>query len=331
VLDVPQAAEQGFLYTHRHEIALRSLRMRQILLLTSSKPHSDCGRGASGFLAALRIKGSFLRKWLSVSGERKGDLMKFLNPDAIVAGMISSILAVICVELYVRVGRQIHLRSLRRVLSLKGKPTLIVAPIKNQDLAFHSISYKDAYAFGHLFDLCTRVASDAELAPFHKLSEIGNERNFLSVGGPLSNGFTQDELEKFVPGFALIPQDKANDNKSSDLDGDGLHKYIKGFSIGDHKIVIGEHDEPALLIKLTPELLDQDRLVHLIFGYSGHGTAAAAYYLWRYYKLIHDKFGDGAYCLVIKAQKGNTYKNVTKSFQDFTEVAFKRPTIKGGQ
>lgn len=239
--------------------------------------------------------------------------------SSVLSGVISSIIAIALVEAYLAAKSWSTRRKLKRLLALEGLATLIVAPLKHQDLSAHAISYRDAYAFSHIFELCHRVGVDATLVPFHRMSDIATERNYISVGGPLSNRFTQEYLTRYVRRFRLITQEQAvTSSEPPPRDGS---RYVTGLAFGAVELLATESEEHGILIKLTPTELDQERTVHLVFGYSGHGTGAAAYYLSKYYAQLWSAFGDRAYCIAIKCYRKEGYRNMARTFVDLTEAA----------
>lgn len=248
--------------------------------------------------------------------------MDGFEPNSLLSGTVSSLLAVGCVESYLALRRNLSYRALRNVLGLHSGPTIIVASLKPTDSDIKAISYRDAYAFGHIFSLCHRVNAEAQLVPFHKMSDIGGESNFFSVGGPRANRFTEREITQFVPGFNTSAKEETVTSREGELEGDRLRRAVGGFVVGDVPLPASELEEPGILIKLTPEILKQDRTVHLIFGYSGQGTGGAAYFLWRYYQSLNSTFKRRHYCVAIKVYRNESYKSVEKTFADLTDQAF---------
>src|SRR5258708_38043165 len=91
---------------------------------------------------------------------------------AIIPGIISSLLALLIVEVYLLVKSRILLRALTEVLSLHSRSCFIIAPIYHQDLQQQLIHYRVAYSFGHVFEMCHRLKVDAKLVPFHRMSDV---------------------------------------------------------------------------------------------------------------------------------------------------------------
>jgi hypothetical protein len=234
-------------------------------------------------------------------------------------GVVAGLAALAVVQGWRRLRARSAQRPLREVLGLAGQPALIVAPIRGQDLQGKAIDHRDAFAFGHLFELCHRAGVEARLAPLQRLSDLGDERNVIAIGGPLSNLFTQKQLERFVPGFRLVEEHEAS--AFAQPLPEVRQRYVTGFEVGSVQLLASESEEYGLLVKLTPRELDQDRTVHLLFGYSGQGTAGAAYYLWKYHRRLHAAFGERAYCTAVKVYRNESYKGVAMSFMDLTAEA----------
>lgn len=238
----------------------------------------------------------------------------------LLGGVVAGLAALAVAAAWRRLRAARGQRPLREVLGLAGQPALIVAPIRGQDLQAKAIDHRDAFAFGHLFELCRRAGAEARLVPLQRLSDLGDERNVLAVGGPLSNLFTQKQLERFVPGFRLVEEHEAS--AFAQPLPEARQRYVTGFEVGSVQLLASESEEHALLVKLTPRELDQDRTVHLLFGYSGQGTAGAAYYLWKYHRRLHAAFGERAYCAALKVYRNESYRSVAMSFMDLTAEAF---------
>jgi hypothetical protein len=250
--------------------------------------------------------------------------------NSLLAGTASSLLAVGCVESYLALRKSLSCHALKNVLGLHPGPTIIVTSLKRNDSNIKAISYRDAYAFGHIFALCHKVNVEARLVPFHKMSDIGDESNFFSVGGPRANRFTESEIAQFVPGFQIFSQeDQEEVANSRENEPRGLPRNAAGgFVIGDIRLPANDLEEPGILIKLTPKILNQDRTVHLIFGYTGHGTGGAAYFLWRYYQQLNATFKRKSYCIAVKVYRNESYKSIEKTFTDLTSQALARKQLR---
>jgi hypothetical protein len=77
----------------------------------------------------------------------------------------------------------------------------------------------------------------------------------------------------------------------------------------------------AFLVKLTPEITGLASIVHLAFGRSSTGTAAAAYYLSRHYGHIYASHASKPYFLALRASKVIGYASVSMDALDITADA----------
>ncbi len=236
----------------------------------------------------------------------------------LLSGIISSLIAVGLLELYILIKKQFRLKSLKSVLSIHSDSCSIVAPIHKQEKTRGLIHHRDAYAFGHLFELVNRLSKEANLIPFHKISETAEAGDMMAVGGPMSNEITEIYIKKYLPTFALIYANEANEMKNVP----NTSGYVTGFRIGDESFLTTDEDEFGILIKLTDKVLDQNRSVHLLFGYTARGTAASAYYLWKHFKQICKEFRNEKYFITINVPRNEGYKVISKSFINHTKAAF---------
>ena len=244
---------------------------------------------------------------------------------ALLASLLASLIAVSIVEAYLWARRSLHLRALKQILDFHGSKCLLVAPSVTAEETDATIHYRDTYAFSHAVALCHRLKVEVDMAPFHNLSEFADVTDNISIGGPAANRFTDRCLEDHVPGY--VPHPDRGKAKSTLVEtGDAL-SHPKGFTVGDVFLPANDNQEWALLIKITHDLLDQNRTIHLLFGYGGQGTAAAAYYLSKHYGRLASKFGARKYCVAVPVPRGTTYRNVGATFRDLTQQAFTKPDV----
>lgn len=239
---------------------------------------------------------------------------------SIVAGVLSSLIAIGLVEVYRGLRQSFTHRSLKNVLRLHFPSCTIVSPIfSNPGLPDQwsrtLVHYRDGYAFGHLFNLCQRVGVEASLIPHNKLSEYQELQDILCVGGPISNSVTSRYLRRNLPGVCVV-------------DGEGQPsaewKRNGGFVIGSRTLLETDTDQYAFLAKITEAELGQQRTVHLLFGFGAMGTAAASY-LWKHFSEIHKQKGKGRYFIALKFLPPEGYKSVHIAYDDYTDEAFSRP------
>jgi hypothetical protein len=231
-------------------------------------------------------------------------------------GVLSSLLAVALVEIYHFGRRRMTMRPLKGVLQLHSTACTIVASIVEfPELPAHwrgkLMHYRDAYSFGHLFNMCQRIGVHADLAPHDKTPDFQEWSDVFCVGGPVFNAATAFYLGRYLPGVRL----EAGNAAAGMLQGGG-------FRIGNDLLANAEGEHYAILVKLTDRDLLQDRTVHLLFGYNAIGTAAAAYYLWKHHRDIYRLKGQERYCIVVRLTTREGYRSVRRDFEDYTSVAF---------
>lgn len=238
----------------------------------------------------------------------------------ILTGTLSSLLAVLLIEIYLFLRKKTASRKLKSVLSLTTDSCLLVSPIFGQKLNPALIHHKDAFAFGHIISLCHRLNKDVNIIAFHKYPESIEALDLFLVGGPASNEITNSYLKKFIKNFSYIEEN------SSSLIKNGIEvntgKWISGVKIGNSIFKFTKDEEFGILIKLTSNELNQDRTVHILFGYSGQGTGAAGFFLSNKYVKIFNKFRNKKYCIAFKVARNESYKVVSSNFEDLTSEAF---------
>lgn len=237
----------------------------------------------------------------------------------IIYGIVASLIAILIVECYHLLRRETQQRVLKRVLSIRGRSCLLVSSLFQLESGSQLIHRKDAYALGHLLELCNRLGIEAQFVPYNRISEREKATDLIVVGGPLNNEITNRYLALYVPSFSLIHKQEASAFKN--LPTPSWH-YVTGFRVGSHTLLANENEEYGILVKLTEDELDQTRTVHIVFGYSAQGTAGTAYYLWKHHKILHEAFGRGKYCVAVRVSKFESYKSVSSKHIDLTSEAF---------
>ncbi len=232
-------------------------------------------------------------------------------------GVLSSLIAVVAWETGKWLMEKNRHRKLRRVLSIKTRTCNIVTATRQQDTEGDLLAHRDAYAFGHLFELCHRLGIEPELFPHTHRDDLRKPADLIILGGPLNNQFTERFLKEFCPGFSLVHGQPTTENY--DLRN---QPFVSGFQLGSRQITPEADEDFAMLIKIDSGLLSQSRTVHLLFGYGSIGTAAAAYYLASHFGKIHSRFSASRYCIGFRVPKIEGYKNVPLEFTDFTTEVF---------
>lgn len=236
------------------------------------------------------------------------------------SSFLASLLAIVIIECYNWLRRRTYHRALKQTVSLHHSSCLLIFPsiIDSRD-GGTSIHYRDAYALSHVLAICYRLDINVDMTPFHMLSEIAEVTDQFVIGGPMANKITERYIRDYVPGYHAQKSNVEGQSTS------GISKESKeksaGFAIGAEFLSVDDDHDWALLIKLPGDLLDQNRTIHLLFGYSGEATGSVAYYLAKYYRHIAKTFGTSKYCIAVRIERGN-YRNVKTTFRDLTQAAF---------
>lgn len=219
-----------------------------------------------------------------------------------ISAVVASLLAVIIAEGYRVLRNIIRNRSLRIALNLRTNACSIIAPICAIKNEMDLIPHMDAYALSHMMELCLRIGVEPIIIPCTRPYDSFDSNDLIVIGGPSSNNFTSSYINRFIPTFSIVRES----NK-------------RGFMIGEKFLPQAKNEEYVFLVRFSDSELDQNRSVHLLFGYSGEGTAASGYYFSKHYRSIAKKFGENSYCIAIKMIRGEGYKSVTNSILDLTD------------
>lgn len=245
--------------------------------------------------------------------------------EQLLAGVISSLLAVLLVEGYLGFRRRITHRSQRNVWQLPGPDASVVAPVfrsaqgatKQLDLQGGLLSTYDALGIAHLLGAGQRVGLQLELHPYDRLPTAGLTSG-ISLGGPASNSITRDLLEQYFPGFKPIMIDI---NSRELFTSQGLN--ISGWECGGARFEDDSRFGWAFVVRLCSDVSGTDGVMHFCFGLSDVGTAAAGYYLAEQSKQL-EKLGSGSYFAAIRVQRSNGYRAVSSIAEDITNAALER-------
>jgi hypothetical protein len=248
--------------------------------------------------------------------------VRFLESQ--LGGILSGLLTIIVVEGYLRARRLFDKRRLRLVLglsvgecaiacsSLSGLPEPVVAELGIRETT--TLGVVEALGLAHLLEMCRRVDAKVNLFPSDQVPvDLGSD--LISVGGPVSNPITSFHLNSFCPGFqpyygddsVVFPWGKMPD----------------GWLCNGQRFRDSEDEVVGFLVKLTPHITGRPSVVHLAFGRSSTGTAAAAYYLASYYKQIYQTYKSSAYFLALRASRVMGYRSVPLQTADLTPGALR--------
>ena len=231
--------------------------------------------------------------------------------------ILAGLLVAILIHCFLYIKRNRHKRALKQVLELHDSTCTFVSSTDHEEGDKFSIYYLDAYAFSHVLALGNELGLNIEIYPHNGIPESAQSQDRFSVGGADVNSFTKNCLTKYVKGYRYSRDPKQG--KSGEPERTPAER---GFTFGRRFLRYTDDEDWAVLIKLNKEVLDQNRTYHLLFGYGGKGTAAAAYYFSKHYQKLYERFGSNKYCVAVKVDKKDIYKNVKETFDDLTTEAF---------
>lgn len=183
---------------------------------------------------------------------------------------------------------------------------------------------KDEAELQHeLFNLL--AITKAKLVPFSECEHIFGCHE-LHIGGVTSNKNTATYVRNYVQGFRAVTSEYA---KKSEPGLEDLHEDLlirpkgDGFDVlnfGSLPFTKGRYDW-AVLIKLTPDDLGEDKTVHLMFGYKFEGTRNAVKYFAAHYQDLYSRFQGKHYCVALLVDIRGS-KCVCRQIVDCTSWAF---------
>ena len=122
---------------------------------------------------------------------------------------------------------------------------------------------------------------------------------------------TSEDAKKSEPGLEDLHEDLLIRSK-----GDGFDVL----NFGSLPFTKGRYDW-AVLIKLTPDDLGEDKTVHLMFGYKFEGTRNAVKYFSAHYQDLYSRFQGKHYCVALLVDIRGS-KCVCRQIVDCTSWAF---------
>ncbi len=184
----------------------------------------------------------------------------------LIAGIVSSLLAVVLIEVYRLVRRRSDQWPLRKMLD-NSRDILIIAPsypVKVDDPTRSVLSIHDVYALTHVTEACRRIGATTRLASSAQLPDDFSNEFIVTVAGPYSNEKTKLYLDSYCANFQSIepgrysPGFKCSEREFSEDDGRGITW--------------------AYIVRLDPDATGQKTKMILVWRTTALATASAAYY-----------------------------------------------------
>lgn len=86
-------------------------------------------------------------------------------------GVVSSVVAVLVIEAYIRIRRRYHQRALSNVLGFHDTPCSIIPAHEYEGELYQVVGFRDVFAVGMALATCSRVGSTADLVSSHQPGE----------------------------------------------------------------------------------------------------------------------------------------------------------------
>ena len=239
--------------------------------------------------------------------------------DALVSGVVSSILAVAVVEVYLRLRDGLRRRTLRQTLGFYREPCSIITPAHMIEGSRWNemLEIGDVFAIGHALALCERVKSPATL-----VSSLARgprlDKNKIVIGGWGANEVTASLLATYCPGL-LIHRGTSGQADPSDEAAAAWAGIF--YQCGD--VVLRESPDVtnAFVIKLAKDLTGLDDSILIAWGHEDLGTTAAMFYLSDPPPLL-SRTGGRSFFVALRVQQKLGYRGVIQPVLDLTQAAF---------
>ena len=226
---------------------------------------------------------------------------------SLLAGVLSSIVAVLIVELYRRGREKYYHQAIRMVLDFTGSRCTIIAPAFPLESPSRSglITIHDATAIAYILEACSLIKCQAEVMASKRMDR-DLAQNLVAIGGPWGNSVVAHFLRKYCARFIVR----------------NLEDFQNAYSeCTDRQFSDDEDTAYAFIVKLGPERTQLPGSVLLIWGHHGEGTSAAAYFLRQYPKTL-SKLGKESFFVVISLNRALGYRSVSANILDISDDVF---------
>jgi hypothetical protein len=229
--------------------------------------------------------------------------------EELVAGVVSSVLAVLLVEVYLWLRRRLRQRSLRWLLGTETCAVVTpVAPLSEHPAGL--LTTYDAIGLAHVLEACNRVGAVPVITRSGESAENA-PLDVIAIGGPAANKVSATFLKSYCPGFEILEDPTT-----------GSVAYRCGIRTFEHSA-----DEVfAFLVRLAPKETGLPGTALLAWGHSSLATASAGYYVARYASALR-KVNKGSFFVAISVRPGLGYRSFDTRPIDLSAAAFAPPKI----
>ncbi|EXG80592.1 hypothetical protein [Cryptosporangium arvum] len=229
--------------------------------------------------------------------------------EELIAGIISSVLAVLLVEIYLWLRRRYRQRALRWLV---GTDTVsVITPVypwaENAHPAGLLTTY-DAIGLAHVLEACNRVGTVPVVTRSGESAE-NSPLDVVAIGGPSGNQVTSTFLKAYCPGFEII-----TDPVTGQL----------SYRCGDRVFTRSDDETFAFIVRLSPRETGLPGTALIAWGHSAVATASAGYYLAKYPSALR-KVGKGSFFVAISVRGVLGYRSFDTRPTDLTRTAFAPP------
>ena len=227
--------------------------------------------------------------------------------EELIAGVVSSVLAVLLVEVYVWFRRRFRQRSLRWLVGTET--CAVVTPV--YPLAEHPaglLTTYDAIGLAHVLEACNRVGTVAVVSRSGESTENA-PLDVIAIGGPASNQVAATFLKAYCPGFEILGE-RENGSMS--------------YRCGDRTFDRTPDETFAFVVRLAPKETGLPGTALIAWGHSAVATASAGYYVARYASALR-KVNKGSFFVAISVRWVLGYRSFDTRPIDLTAAAFAPP------
>jgi len=223
------------------------------------------------------------------------------------AGVISSLIAIVLVEIYQLMRKDLVQRPLRKVFGSSGRRAVLVPkfPGSGPDL----LDTHDAIALAHVLSVLNKFRISADvLSSEHVPDQI--PADLICIGGWSGNSATAFFMQRYCPGFST-----RGDNKEG-----GSHRTTY-YEAGGKVFIDEDDDRWGFIVKLSPAHTGLSGTVLLLWGHDRIGTAAAAFFATQYASKL-SKLNQDAFFVAVRSNAKLGYRNVQLAPIDISTSVF---------
>jgi hypothetical protein len=227
---------------------------------------------------------------------------------SLLAGILSSIVAVIIIELYRQIRKRYDHRVIRRITGFADSTCTIIVPAFPIESPSTTglISVSDAIALAYVLEICSMVKCKANVMSMMHIEDNSLASSIISIGGPSGNEVTGSLLKNYCPGFHV--------RNSSDYS----NTY---YECGDERFTRDTDTSIAFIVRLASQHTQLPGTVLLLWGHFGIDTNAAAFFL-REYPTVLAGLQRDSFFVALSLNLSLGYRSVSKSIIDLSNNAF---------